>query len=148
MIIDGKNYLTSSSREVQGTLARILYEKCGPEVLPLIAEIFKEFGAVEGQKARQKVQPADFAAAVQSFFGPGVAAGRAEIVELTDQKVVVRGRRCVMGLYGAGREVCQAIMALDRAMFGELAGKPVGMEIRKTLAANDEYCEIEFKVEE
>ena len=52
-----------------------------------------------------------------------------------------------MVLPGAGEEVCQAIMALDKAMLSELAGKPLRMEIRKTLAAGDEHCEIEFEVE-
>ena len=148
MIIDGKKYLTSSSREVQGTLARILYEKCGSEVLPIIAEVFKEFGTVEGKKARKKLPSADFAAAVKSFFGPGIEAGRAELVELTDKKVIIRGRQCVMGLYDAGRETCRAVMAVDKAMLGELTGKPLRMEIKKTVAANDEYCEVEFEVEE
>jgi len=147
MILEEKKYLTSSSREVQGTLARILYEKCGPEVLPVIAEVFKEFGITEGQKSRKKSQPADFAAAVKPLFGPGIEAGRSELVELTGTKVIIRGFQCVMGLQGAGKEVCQAIMALDKAMLSELAGKPLRMEIRKTLAAGDEHCEVEFEVE-
>lgn len=147
MILEGKKYLTSSSREVQGTLARILYEKCGPEVLPIIAEVFKEFGATEGHKLRKKFQPGDFAAAVNTFFGPGIEAGRAELVEFTGAKAIIRGFQCVMGLHGAGKEVCQAIMALDKAMLSELAGKPLRMEIRKTIAAGDEHCEIEFEVE-
>jgi len=147
MILEGKKYLTSSSREVQGTLARILYEKCGPEVLPVIAEVFKEFGVTEGQKSRKKFQPADFAAAVKPLFGPSIEAGRSELVELTGTKVIIRGFQCVMGLQGAGKEVCQAIMALDKAMLSELAGKPLRMEIRKTMAAGDEHCEIEFEVE-
>jgi predicted hydrocarbon binding protein len=77
-----------------------------------------------------------------------IEAGRAGYIELTETKVIVRDRRCVMGLYGARKEVCQAIMAVDKAMLSELAGKSLRMEIKKTLAANDEYCEIEFTVDE
>jgi len=146
-MIEGK-YLASSSREVQVSLARLLYEKNGPEVLPLIAAIFREFGTVEGKKARRKLGDLDFTTAVRTFFGPALESKppRAEIVELTDSKLVLKGLTCAMGLKGAGREVCQAVMEIDKAMVSNLTKKEVELNIIQTLAANDPYCLVEFFV--
>jgi hypothetical protein len=144
-MVEGK-YLASSSREVQGSLARLLYEKNGPEVLPLVAAIFKEFGTVEGKKARRKLGDLDFATAVRTFFRPALESKppRAEIVELTDSKLVLKGLTCAMGLKEAGREVCQAVMEIDKAMVSNLTKKKVELNIIHTLAANDPYCLVEF----
>ena len=145
----GENeYLASTSREVQGSLARLLYERNGPEVLPLIATLFAEFGAVEGKKARKKLGELGFVAALKAFFRPAIDAKRAEIIELSEDKLVLKGLTCAMGLRGAGREVCQAIMALDKAIVSNLTGKEVKMDIKQTLADGDSYCLVEFIVAE
>ena len=146
-MIEGK-YLASSSREVQGSLARLLYEKNGPGVLQIIAAIFREFGAVEGKKARKKLGDLDFATAVRNFFRPALESKppRAEIVELTGSKLVLKGLTCAMGLKGAGREVCQAVMEIDKAIVSKLTKKGVELNIIQTLAANDPYCLVEFLV--
>jgi hypothetical protein len=146
-MVEGK-YLVSSSREVQGSLARLLYEKNGPEVLPLIAAIFKEFGVVEGKKARNKLGDLDFTTAVRTFFRPALESKppRAEIVELTDSKLVLKGLTCAMGLRGAGRAVCQAIMEIDKAIVSNLTKKKVELNIIHTMAANDPFCLVEFLV--
>jgi len=141
-------YPASTSREVQGSLARLLYEKNGPEVLPLISSIFAEFGTIEGKKARKKLGDFGFVAALSTFFKPAIDGKRAEIIELREDKLVLKGLTCAMGLKGAGREVCQAIMAVDKAIVSNLTGKEVKLNIKQTLAANDPYCLVEFIVAE
>ncbi len=141
-------YLASSRQEVMGSLARIVYEKNGAGALPLIESLFEELGVAEGRKAGKKLQANDFEEAIKSFFAPALQARppRAEIVELSGEKVVIKAFKCVMGLYGAGKEVCQAVMALDQSMLTSLTEKPLRMEIIKSLAAGDEHCLIEFRV--
>jgi hypothetical protein len=144
-----KNYPASTSREVQGSLARILYEKNGPSVLPLVSSIFAEFGAIEGKKARKKTGEVDFATAVKTFFAPALESKppRAEIVSVCGTKLVLKGFKCAMGLQGAGREVCRAVMAIDQAVIENLTGKDVKMDIKQSLAGDDEYCLVEFSVD-
>ncbi|MBN2282568.1 MAG: L-2-amino-thiazoline-4-carboxylic acid hydrolase [Deltaproteobacteria bacterium] len=143
-----KNYPASSGPEAQGSLAKALYEKGGAETLPLIASIFRRLGAVQGVKMRKKLGCEDFKSAAWGLFGPALKAQppRAEFIELTDNKLVIKAFTCRLGLFGAGRNLCEAIMEIDRAMVSGMVGKDVDMKIEKTLAADDDCCLIEIRI--
>lgn len=147
--MSGKSYPASSAEEVMGSLARALYEKCGEAELPLISSLFGTLGDSAGQKMREKVGAVNFSVAVSKFFSPALKAvpPRAEFVELTDDKLVIKAFTCRIGLKGAGRKVCEAIMELDRNMISSLTGEKVAMQIEKSIAAGDDCCLIKFQVE-
>jgi len=143
-----KQYPASSSAEVHGSLARALYEKGGAEALPLISSIFWRLGRAQGAKMRKKLDCDDFKSAVGGLFGPALKAQppRAEFVELTDDRLLIRSFTCRLGLFGAGKELCEAVMEIDRAIVSEIVGGEVDMQIRKSFAADDDCCLIEFKL--
>jgi len=73
---------------------------------------------------------------------------RAEIVSSSDNEVVIKGHVCAMGLKGAGKEICEAIMAVDQETITEMVGKPLDMRIVKSLATGDDHCIIKFTLKE
>ncbi|MBF7084513.1 hypothetical protein IT084_16310 [Desulfallas sp. Bu1-1] len=141
------DYPASSSQEVMGSLARALYEKGGPEILKIIESVFRRLGQVQGDTMKKKLVCGDFVSAVKGFFGPALKSSppRAEFVELTEHRLVLKAFTCRMGIQGVGGDLCRAIMELDREMIGQMAGQEVEMRIDKSLAAGDNYCLIEFK---
>ena len=140
-------YPASSSQEVMGSLARALYEKGGAESLKIIESVFQRYGRAQGRAKKEKIACGDFVSAVKGFFGPALKSSppRAEFVELTEDRLVLRAFTCRIGIQGAGGELCRAIMELDRAMIGQMAGRELDMCIEKSLAAGDDCCLIEFK---
>lgn len=144
-----RNYPASSAEEVMGSMARALYERGGAEELPFIRKLFGTFGETAGRRIREKTNGLDFRSAVTKFFTPALKADppRAEFVELTDTKLVIKAFTCRIGLAGAGRDVCEAIMELDHKIISRISGENVAMTIEKSIAAGDGHCLIKFEVE-
>lgn len=140
------DYPASSSQEVMGSLARALYEKGGAKSLKIIESVFKRYGRAQGRAMKEKIACGDFVSAVKGFFGPALKSfpPRAEFVELSENRLVLRAFTCRMGIQGAGGDLCRAIMELDRAMIGQMAGRELDMRIEKSLAAGDDCCLVKF----
>jgi hypothetical protein len=51
-----------------------------------------------------------------------------------------------MGLDGAGKEICEAVMAIDQQTLVELVGQPLTMEIHQSRAAGAKHCLISFSL--
>ena len=83
-----------------------------------------------------------------TFFAPALKANppRAEFVELTEDKLIIKAFTCRIGLHGAGRKLCEAIMEIDREMIGQIAGEKINMQIEKSMAAGDDCCLITFQL--
>lgn len=137
-----------SYREASGALARLLYTKLGDAALPEIAAVFAELGRATGEKMRRDNPTAGFQTVMESFFGPAVTAGRAVVVEATDRTYEGRSSRCTLGLEGAGRSVCEAVMALDQETLAAACGRPLTMEIKRTMAAGDDCCQVRFSIKD
>jgi hypothetical protein len=139
---------SSTSEEVMGSLARVLYERQGREVIPLITSLFGKLGSSAGARLKRKGGTQDFTTAVTTFFTPALQSKppRAEFVDLTENSLIVKAFTCRIGLCGAGRELCEAVMELDREMINQITGEEVNMIIEKSLAAGDDCCLIKFSV--
>lgn len=144
-----EKYPASSNEEVMGSLARALHEKGGDEVIPFIASLFGKLGSTAGAKLKRKMEQGDFKSAVTTFFSSALNAQppRAEFLELTDEKLVIKAFICRIGLFGAGRKLCEAIMELDREMISQIAGEKIDMHIEKSMAAGDDCCLIKFQLQ-
>ncbi len=142
-----EKYPASSSAEVHGSLAKALFEEGGEDTLPLISSIFWRLGRAQGVKMKKKLDCDDFRSAVGGLFGPALKAQppRAQFVELTDDRLVIRSFTCRLGLFGAGKKLCEAVMEIDRAIVSEIVGGDVDMKIEKSFAAGDDCCLIEFR---
>lgn len=64
-----------------------------------------------------------------------------EILEISDKKLHIRGHECPLGLENTSRELCEAMMALDKAIFETASGQRLNLNIAKSLAAGDPYCD-------
>ena len=67
-----------------------------------------------------------------------------EIVKVSDAVLHFKTSKCPLGIEGTSKELCKAMMTSDREMISEALGRKVKMEIPKSVAAGDEYCEIIF----
>ena len=69
-----------------------------------------------------------------------------DIIELTDTIFHIKGYRCNLGLKDTYRELCVAMMAMDRGIFEGATGEKIDLKILRSLAAGDSCCEIVFQL--
>jgi predicted hydrocarbon binding protein len=50
--------------------------------------------------------------------------------------------KCPFGLEGTSKELCEAMMNLDKNMMSTFLGKQGEVKVLKTVAAGDKICEI------
>ena len=131
----------TSHTEVEGELCKRFYNKFGQEALPIIEDVFREWGTVLGEKRKAKMPKVDLRAAIEAYFGPALnREPKPKIIEPCEGRIELHNFVCPYCLNGAGRELCQAMMAMDRAMLETLLGDEIDYEVPKTVADGDEYC--------
>jgi hypothetical protein len=128
-----------------GKMGKALYAKGGKSSLPEITAIAGESGA-EMAAITRKMMPVgsfkdidDMYKVMDLILGLGI-----ETVEVSDGKYQCNISRCPYGLDGTSRELCEALMELDKKMVSDLLGKPVAMQIPQSLAAGDKKCRVIF----
>ena len=128
-----------------GALSKAFYEKYGKEALPIITEVASR-GGVEYGKIMQQTMPAKGMKAVgesfkmmDSMMGMGT-----EIVELSDDTFHFKVSQCPLGIEGTSKELCEAMMTMDKKMMSTFLGQEVEMKILKSVAAGDEKCEVVY----
>jgi len=67
-----------------------------------------------------------------------------EIIELSDDAIHFKVPRCMLGIEGTSKELCEAMMTSDAKMVSTLLGQEVEMKIVKSVAAGDKECEVIF----
>jgi hypothetical protein len=152
MAQDNKNsndsYADSSGRTtmqtLHGKMCAKLYKKFGEGSLEIIREIYGEYGYEIGNGLRGKFKPQNLKDAAAIFFLLCEKAGLPYRYELIGEILHWNGYKCPFGLEGAGRPVCEAMMAMDVEMLRSLLGLETGgveLTIEKTLAAGDDCCQ-------
>jgi predicted hydrocarbon binding protein len=126
-----------------GALSKSFYQKYGKEALPIVAGVMSQ-GGMEWGKLMQKMTPVkgmkaygESFKAMSSMMGMG-----AEVVELSDNKLHFKMSKCPFGLEGTSKELCEAMMNLDKNMMSTFLGKQGEVKVLKTVAAGDKICEI------
>jgi predicted hydrocarbon binding protein len=126
-----------------GAFAKAFYQRYGKEALPIISGIMSQ-GGVEWGKMAQQMVPAKGMKAygeslkmISSIMGMGV-----EIVELSDDKIHFKGSKCPLGIEGTSRELCEAMMGLDKSWMSAFLGQEVQIKVLKSVAAGDKICEV------
>lgn len=129
-----------NARDALALLSRRIYRKYGDEVLPIITEAWSKLGVGVGIAVETWLPSRDLKVIAGAAFC-GVARG--EIFEVSEDRMHGRSHdSCALGLDNTSRELCQAVMSLDKAVVEAVAGKPVNMKIVSSRAASDEYCEV------
>jgi predicted ArsR family transcriptional regulator len=132
--------LPKNATEAQGLLIKAFYEKCGNEILPVIDDILGRQGKALGLKVRSKLPDcrlSTVAAAFTKNFDPMMV----EVISISDEKFHIRGTKCPFGLENTSRQLCEAVMAIDRELFSVATDGKTKMEITKTRAAGDPICD-------
>jgi hypothetical protein len=128
-----------------GDVSRAFYKKNGRESLPILTEVAVKTG-VERAATMRKMMPVHTMKDVGELFkvmdltmGLGI-----ETVELSDNIFHCKVAKCLYGINGTSKELCEAMMAADKKMISTLLGKEIDMKILHTVAAGDKTCEIVF----
>ncbi|MCW4037460.1 MAG: hypothetical protein NWF13_01860 [Candidatus Bathyarchaeota archaeon] len=69
-----------------------------------------------------------------------------EIIELSDDMIHFKTSTCPMGIEGASKELCEAMMTSDKMMLSTLLGQEMESKITESVAAGDECCEVIISV--
>ncbi|MFA5322690.1 MAG: hypothetical protein WC373_08440 [Smithella sp.] len=135
--------LPKNATEAQGLLIKAFYEKCGDEILPVIDDILGRQGKTLGLKVRSKLPDCHLSTVAAAFiknFDPKTV----EVVSVSDEKFHIRGTKCPFGLENTSKQLCEAVMAIDRELFSVATDGKTKMEITHTRAAGDPVCNTIF----
>jgi hypothetical protein len=138
--------LPKNAIEAQGMLIKAFYEKFGKEALPIIKEICKKQGRSLGLKIKKKL-PDDRLSTVATAFSKSYNPDDINIRELSDSIFQIQGTKCPFGLENTSRELCEAVMEIDAEYFRTAVSKDIKLEIIKTVAAGDNYCDTIYNLE-
>lgn len=131
--------------EGMGALSRAFYEKYGNEALPIITEVATKGGVRQGE-IMQKMMPVKGMKDIGEMLKMmGAMMGmEMEIIELSDDTLHFKGPKCMLGIEGTSKGLCEAMMNSDKKMMSTLLGREVDMKILKSVAAGDKECEVIF----
>jgi len=136
-----------SARDALALLARKVYERFGPESLPLIQDVCGKLGRSVGERMRENLPDGNLKTVGKAFSeGASRRNNPVDIIELTDTIFHIKGYRCNLGLKDTYRELCVAMMAMDRGIFEGATGEKIDLKILRSLAAGDSCCEIVFEL--
>ena len=126
-------------------LCRLVYEKFGKDALPLIEEACYKLGVADGEKDRRDSGSVSFKEFQEVLLGYMTKEGIPfELIELSDTKTHRKSymhMRCPLGLTNTSHELCESMMALDKGRIEAAIEKKVKLDILKTVASGDPYCE-------
>jgi len=140
-----KEVEVNTARDALALLSRMVYRKYGDEVLPLIGEVCRKLGRAIGNQMRKNLDSFDLKS-VGNVFLEGARRRKSPVtlLELTEKRIRVKSERCGLGLAGAGRPICEAMMNMDIGIFEAATGEEIALSILKTVADGDEYCDVAF----
>ena len=128
-----------------GALSRAFYEKCGDEALPIIAEGARKSGVGQADIMRKMMPVKGMKDIGEMFKMMGAMMGmEMEIVELSDDTFHFKGPKCMLGIEGTSKGLCEAMMNSDKSTMSTLLGREVEMNIVKSVAAGDKECDVIF----
>jgi hypothetical protein len=137
--------LPKSATEAQGLLIKAFHEKCGDEALPVIGNILGRQGCALGQKVKSRL-PDGRLSTVAGAFTKNFDPKTINVVSISDEKFHIQGTTCPFGLENTSRELCEAVMAIDREYFFAATDGKTTLEILKTRAAGDPVCDTVYTI--
>ncbi len=144
--IDVKD-LPTNPIEAQGILIKACYEKFGKEVLPIIKEVLMKQGRSLGLKIIKKV-PNNKLSIVAEAFSKSFDKDHVKVIEISDEKFQIQGTKCPFGLENTSRELCEAVMEIDAEYFRTAVSEKVQINIIKSLADGDPFCDTLYELKE
>ena len=133
------------SRQALSLMSRLFYLKLGEEAIPIIREVWYEMGLASGDRLKAKLKEHTFEAAAKAMGGQSGEETVREMIKNTFHVRTKEGTPCDVGLENAGSSLCKAVMSINQGQFKAICGKDIVMEIPKSRAAGDNYCEIFYQ---
>ena len=130
--------------EAQGMLIKAIYEKFGRSALPIIRESCKLQGKSLGLKIKSKL-PDTKLSSVAKAFSKSYDPKDINIIKISDEVFQIQGTKCPFSLENTSRELCEAVMEIDAEYFRTAVSERIELEIIKTVAAGDNYCDTIYK---
>ena len=130
-----------------GNLSKAFYEKNGKEALPIISEIAGKGGA-EQARIISKMMPVrgmNDVGELLEMMDTTMEMGM-KVIEISDDRIHFKNPRCILGLEGTSRELCEAMMNQDKKMMSTLLGKELGAKIVQSVAGGDKECEVVLSI--
>lgn len=137
--------LPKNATEAQGLLIKAFYEKCGDAILPVINNILGRQGCALGLKVKGKLTDCNLSTVAKAFtknFDPATI----NVVSISDDKFQIQGTICPFGLENTSRQLCEAVMAIDREYFFAATDGKTTLEIIKTRADGDPICDTLYTI--
>ena len=142
-----QEFQVNTARDALALLSRSIYQKFGEEALPLINDVCHKLGVAAGEHMKEEISAPGLIATAEAFIAGARKRGSPiEVIEISDEKVHIKGYKCGLGLAKTDRKLCEAMMAMDKAIFETASEMKVKLDIAKTLAAGDLYCETIYTV--
>jgi len=137
------NQLVQSGFALQGALCKTFYKKFGEDALPIISEVFSTAGVRMGENLSGRTLMKSLKEVGEAFVEmlQSVHTLPVDPVEISEEKIHFKALTCPYRLEGEGRALCEAVMAHMAEMLSVAVGREVQIDIPKTLAAGDKYCE-------
>ncbi|MDD5711610.1 MAG: hypothetical protein PHY31_02500 [Smithellaceae bacterium] len=133
--------------EAQGLLIKAFYARFGAAALPVIAEICGLQGKALGEKIKAKL-PDQKLSTVASAFARSFDQDYVHIAELNDRRFQFQGTGCPFGLEGTDRNLCEAVMMIDREYFRAAVSPKMKLTVIKTRAGGDPFCDTLYELGE
>ena len=143
MSIKTTDSLPKNATEAQGLLIKAFYEKCGDDILPTIDNILGRQGRALGLKVRSKLPDCNLSTVATAFM-KNFDSTTINTVCLSDNKFHIQGSKCPFGLENTSRQLCEAVMAIDREYFFAATDGKTTLEIIKTQAAGDPISDTRY----
>ena len=136
--------LPKNATEAQGLLIKAFHAKYGDEILPVIDDVLGRQGRALGLKAKSKL-PDCRLSAVGAVFTKKFDPSTVRVVAHSDEMFHIQGSACPFGLENTSRQLCEAVMAIDREYFFAATDGKTTLEILKTRAAGDRVCDTVYR---
>ena len=130
-----------------GVLCSEFSEQFGTEGRKIISQICRQRGLALGKILTAKQKEKSFESAINSFVAASEKTNEpAKLVTLEENRAILQGRICPLGLKDRGRKICELMMAIDQGILEAASGREIKFRTDKSLAAGDDYCEVIFEV--
>lgn len=131
-----------------GVLCSEFLDMFGAEAGEKISSLCHQMGAALGKKLRNVMgTDMSFEGAVRAFVKASErGSARTRLIALKNNRAVLEGTGCPYGLEGRGREICEAMMSVDRGVLETASGQEIQVTVMRTRADGDDHCEVVFEV--
>lgn len=144
---DNSENLPKNSIEAQGFLIKAFFNKYKEEILPIIDEILGLQGHALGLKIKEKLSDNKLSTVAKAFV-KNFESSFVKVISISDKKFHIQGTKCPFGLENTSRELCEAVMAIDREYFFTATDGKTKLQILKTVAEGDSFCDTIYTIVE